>query len=406
MQPNRRRVRGLSGRVRVLHGRGGGRRGTGGIGIVLRQCCRLLRLLDDARLLFFLFDDHNICQRAHAPDALHALPELLLGTLVRCRAAFTRADDLARPLRPRHYSLHVLHVPRQVREVEAAITRDHHIILEAHTSDGQHSLENFQVNEARHGLLAQCLGEQRLNEVDGRLHRQYHASLERARRAQIARASTARPRRRLVFDIPANVVRVDAQKVAHSVRHENGRNSHAQHVVNLTDEQACVFEPHQQLPLTEPVHRLHADAWTNGRQYRALRTKHGLIEPTLVSCETAVDGVSAGDVRAVTAVLAAEVEEHHLTVAHEPRVRGARVAVVQLRGAAAAGDYGRVCSRAHAPAAVALEEKARLRLVFVHTRAHLAHDGHMRGTADLIGVRDQLDLRLALDDAALAERIV
>mmetsp|Transcript_18497 Transcript_18497/g.57434 ORF Transcript_18497/g.57434 Transcript_18497/m.57434 type:complete len:224 (+) Transcript_18497:378-1049(+) len=193
--------------------------------------------------------------------------------------------------------------------------------------------------------------------------------------------------------------------MAEAMRHEDSAHARAQHFVQLADEQPRLLEAAQNVALTKVVQIFHRDAGLNGGNQRELRIQHRVVDRSLIGRKAPRHRDCRRDVGAVSAILAAKIHEHQLAIAHRTRVGRARVAVVQLRGAAPAGDDGRVRRQAHAAALVALKEETRLGLIFHHARRALLHHRHVRRRADAVDIRQHLDLGLALDHAALGERI-
>ena len=181
-------------------------------------------------------------------------------------------------------------------------------------------------------FILKRLVQQGSDEIAARLDRKTHPFLHHTRRTQALQARLVASRR-MPFQVAANIVRVDADEVAQTVRHEHGSQSASRthrvslsnltkfsanrnhykpvfdHLVQFAGQQASADESLQNHTLSQKMHINPADARLQRSAYRQIRIQNGIIDQRLLFAELAVARVRARDVARIAEVLASHVEQ-------------------------------------------------------------------------------------------------
>uniref|UniRef100_A0A182VAA7 Pre-mRNA-splicing factor SLU7 n=1 Tax=Anopheles merus TaxID=30066 RepID=A0A182VAA7_ANOME len=157
---------------------------------------------------------------------------------------------------------------------------------------------------------------------------QIHARLESARRTQPIDSGLAGAFR-TARQIPTDVVHIQPQKVAQSVRLKDCIQTGLHHLIDVTLQQLTFAHLLQHHPIGKQMHIDPGHAFAGRTTDRIAGGQYGVVDEPLVRGKLAVGRKAARNIRRVAAIIRTHVEQTHGTVLNRTIVRGTGVAVVQ-----------------------------------------------------------------------------
>jgi len=278
---------------------------------------------------------------------------------------------------------------------------DENIILQTDTTKVLEALHLLLNEELGSGRIGHSGNDGELVEVHTRLASDDHARDERTSGTKLADSGLLDA---LVATREASdIVSIEADQVAKTVRHEDSTHVLLHHLINVTHEEATLDQLGEADTLSKTVHIGPHHAGLHLSLNATLHGKNGLVDIALVLSELAVGREGGGQITIIAVVFATTIDQDHITVLDLTIIGKSSMAVVQSGSVGTAGADGSVANIAATTVEVAVVEEGGLKLVLVHAGLDSAHDSLVSLSGHSDDIAHDLDLSRALGNTALGK---